>query len=78
MTSAYVESSVGNGRLQEVAYCGNCEYGDYEANARLIAAAPELLKALKELRSFMWSEGYADQTVEMAQADAAIAKAVAA
>jgi len=45
------------------------------ANACLIAAAPELLEELKALRSFMWGEGYADQTVTMARADAAIAKA---
>jgi hypothetical protein len=40
-----------------------------------MAASFELLEALKDLRSFMWSEGYADQTAEMAKADAAIAKA---
>jgi hypothetical protein len=39
------------------------------------AAAHELLEALKAMRSFMWAEGYADQTAAMAQADAAIAKA---
>lgn len=39
------------------------------------ASAPELLAALRTLRSFMWAEGYADQTPAMAQADAAIAKA---
>lgn len=38
-------------------------------------SAHELLEALKTLRSFMWSEGYADQNLPMAQADAAIAKA---
>lgn len=44
-------------------------------NYALHAAAPELYKALMDLRSFMWSEGYADQTAAMAQADRAIAKA---
>lgn len=39
------------------------------------ANAHELLEALKNLRSFMWAEGYADQNIPMAQADAAIAKA---
>jgi hypothetical protein len=46
-----------------------------EANALIIEAAPELYGALHALRSFMWAEGYADQTPEMAQADSAIAKA---
>jgi hypothetical protein len=46
-----------------------------QANADLIATAPELFEALTALRSFMWSEGYADQTAEMAKADAALAKA---
>jgi hypothetical protein len=45
------------------------------ANAHLMAAAPELWEALTALRSFMWAEGYADQTPAMASADAAIAKA---
>lgn len=44
-------------------------------NGYIIAAAPDLLKALMDLRSFLWSVGYADQTVSMAQADAAISKA---
>lgn len=35
--------------------------------------ASDVLNALIALRSFMWSEGYADQTPAMAQADAAIA-----
>ena len=48
---------------------------EFEGNIILAAAAPELLEALISLRSFMWSEGYADQTPSMAQADAAIAKA---
>jgi hypothetical protein len=40
----------------------------------LLTAALELYQALRALRSFMWAQGYADQTAEMAQADAAIAK----
>lgn len=45
------------------------------ANADILASAPELLDALMALRSFMWAEGYADQNLPMAQADAAIANA---
>lgn len=44
----YVEARIGNGMLQEVASCMLCEKGDLKANARLIAAAPELLAALIE------------------------------
>lgn len=44
-------------------------------DAVIAATAPELFDALTALRSFMWAEGYADQTPAMAQADAAIAKA---
>jgi hypothetical protein len=56
--------------------CGDV-YG-HEANAHLIAAAPELLEALKDLRSLLWTEGYADSTPAMAKADALIAKVEAA
>lgn len=50
----YVEARIGNGFLQEVASVGptvaDAGYGDQQmANARLIAAAPELLEALQEL-----------------------------
>ena len=44
----YVEARVGNGMLQEVAACGPTEDpAQQAANARLIAAAPELLDACK-------------------------------
>ena len=47
-----------------------------EANARLIAAAPDLLAALKALRNECSGTPRPDQTVPMlAAADAAIAKA---
>jgi hypothetical protein len=47
----YVESRIGGGMIQEVAACGPTDadngYGEQqEANARLIAAAPELLESL--------------------------------
>lgn len=60
-----------------VAFVWHVGAGTQEANARLIAAAPALYSALIALRSFMWAEGYADQTPAMAQADAAIEKAEA-
>lgn len=44
---------------------------EYKANARLIAAAPELLWALKDVRDFIKSKGY-DTTL----VDSAIRKAV--
>ncbi|PWU30686.1 hypothetical protein DK254_00070 [Pseudomonas sp. RW407] len=43
----YVEARIGGGLLQEVAACGPTERQEQqEANARLIAAAPDLLEAL--------------------------------
>lgn len=50
---------------------------DTAAINAVLAHREELLRCLLCLRSFMWAEGYADQTAEMAQADAAIAKAEA-
>lgn len=43
--------------------------------SHILAAAPELYESLLALRSLLWSEGYADQTPAMAQADAVIRKA---
>ena len=57
----------------------NCGHPDHEANARLVAAAPDLLAALEVMTDIVWqysrsmtSDGYVD---ELAQARAAIAKA---
>ena len=53
-------------------YCGICKE---HKKFHMQPLHENVLEALIELRKFMWSEGYADQTPAMAQADAAIAKA---
>jgi len=49
-------------------------YAEREANARLIAAAPDLLKALTNCLSFLRAKGHGDTLVAEA-AEAIIAKA---
>lgn len=63
----------GNGSPICVTFCGSQQ----EANARLIAAAPELLDALKKTRAALLCADAAGIPVdeELAQLDAAIAKA---
>lgn len=51
----YVEARIPSGLIQEVAACGPTEadggYGETQiANAKLIAAAPDLLEALEDLK----------------------------
>lgn len=50
-STVYIECRIGGGWLQEVAACGPTANGseEQEANAKLIAAAPDLLEALQEL-----------------------------
>ncbi len=50
-STVYVEARIDGGLIQEVAACGPTEAGleQQEANASLIAAAPDLLEALKEM-----------------------------
>ena len=50
-STVYVEARIDGGLIQEVAACGPTEAGleQQEANARLIAAAPDLLEALQEM-----------------------------
>jgi len=53
----YIESRIGGGMLQEVAACGPTEATEQqEANAQLIAAAPELLEACKTMAEWFKRE----------------------
>ena len=75
----YVEARIDGGLIQEVAACGPTEadggYGpQQEANARLIAAAPDLLEALIELAD-CGAEAWGEDRPCVKWARAAIAKA---
>ncbi len=81
----YVEARIGGGLLQEVAACGPTEQQEQqEANARLMAAAPELLEALQGMIE-VYGGQYNDDCLSKSsteleliqQARAAIAKATA-
>jgi hypothetical protein len=48
---------------------------DWQANAVLIAAAPDLLEALEDLREAIKSRGVISTVKALSKADAAIAKA---
>lgn len=68
----YVEARLRGSTLQEVAACGPTETPEQQAeNARLIAASPDLLEALKRIQAYgdEWSREDTDAV------DAAIAKA---
>lgn len=75
----YVEARIGGGWVQEVAACGPTENPEQqEANARLCAAAPELLEALEACVARITNEvADAEFLDEVEQARAAIAKATA-
>lgn len=47
MTSCYIEARLECGLIQEVAWCGSVLDGDAQANAHLIASAPDMLTALE-------------------------------
>lgn len=54
----YVEARIGAGLIQEIAACGPTDadggYGEQQhANARLVAAAPDLLEALEAILPFI-------------------------
>jgi hypothetical protein len=73
ITSEWVIAGAKPGYLAEVHDCGS---GDVQADARLIAAAPELLGALRQIVEYWDSIVPTDCVSEMhAKAHAAIAKA---
>lgn len=54
-STVYIECRIGGGWLQEVAACGPTANGseEQEANAKLIASAPDLLEALQMAREML-------------------------
>jgi hypothetical protein len=80
LSTIYVEANIGGGWVQEVAACGPTETADQkEANARLIAAAPELLEALIQMVSVAerdnWQAAISGRQMFLWDAKVAIAKA---
>ena len=75
-STVYVECRIGGGLIQEVAACRPTAAGreQQEANARLIAAAPELLEALQEVAD-CGAEAWGEDRPCVRIARAAIAKA---
>ena len=73
--SRYVEAKINGALIQEVAWCGATLKDEQEDNARLIAAAPELLEVLQVIAAdSRWTSG----EPLLMQVRAAIAKATGA
>jgi len=74
-STVYVFCRIGGGMVQEVAACGPTNEGQeqQEANARLIAAAPDLLEALEAVVAWLEQGDHEGELHTMATA--AIAKA---
>jgi hypothetical protein len=79
--SRYVEAKINGALIQEIAWCGETLMDEQEDNARLIAAAPDLLEALLLLQKEMidsgngWSKDYG-WSVAIRKSQEAIAKAM--
>ncbi len=83
-STVYIECRIGGGWLQEVAACGPTANGseEQEANAKLIAAAPDLLEALINLKREIVLSDISNESIEkmypfIVDARKAIAKALA-
>ena len=59
----------------DIAHCNNCDTSEARANARLIAAAPDLLFALDQAVTSMQDSGYPNSHLAVRCARAAIARA---
>lgn len=75
-STVYVEARIDGGMIQEVAACGPTDAGQdqQQANARLIAAAPDLYEALESLVDEVTNHGEADGAI-LDSARAALTKA---
>lgn len=77
-STVYIESRIGGGMIQEVAACGPCDKGSEQqsANAKLIAAAPELLEALQYINHAINHGTQMDIVKVQEMAESAIKKAL--